>query len=45
MLPVLGNVERPLKLKVSVVVIVHELGDGVVVSSGDHTRRGLLLVD
>lgn len=44
-LPVLGDFERPLELEVRDVVIVHKLGDGVVMSSGDHTRRSLLLVD
>lgn len=44
-LPVLGDVEGPFEEEVGVVVIVDELGHGVVVAAGDHARGGLLLVD
>lgn len=35
-LPVLGNVEAPLKLEVGDLVVVDEAGDGVVVATGKH---------
>jgi hypothetical protein len=38
--PVLLDVERPLELQVSVVVIIDELGNGLVVATTEHTRRG-----
>jgi hypothetical protein len=44
-LPVLGNVKRPLELQVSVVIIVNELGDSVVVTTSNHAGGSLLLVD
>lgn len=44
-LPVLGNVERPLELEVSVVIVIDETGHGVVVTAGNHARRSLLLGD
>jgi hypothetical protein len=36
--PVLLDVERPLELQVGVVVIVDELGDGLVVAAAEHAR-------
>lgn len=44
-LPVLGDVEGPLEEEVSVVIIVEELGDSVVVAAGDPARGSFLLVD
>lgn len=44
-LPLLGDVESPLKQEMGVVVVVEELGDGVVVAAGDHAGGSLLLVD
>ena len=37
-LPVLLDVERPLKLQMGVVVVVDELGDGLVVASSEYAR-------
>ena len=36
--PVLLDVERPLELQMGVVVIVDELGDGLVVAAEEHAR-------
>jgi hypothetical protein len=36
-LPVLLDVERPVKLKVGHVVVVYELGNGLVVAAGGET--------
>lgn len=44
-LPILCNIERPLEQEVCVVIVIHEFGDGVVVSSSEHARRGFLLID
>ena len=44
-LPVLGNVETPLKLEMLLLIVVHEAGDGVVVTTGEHAAGGLLLLD
>lgn len=43
--PVLLDVEGPLELEVRLVVVVDEFGDGLVVSSADHARRGRLALD
>lgn len=42
-LPVLGNIERPLKLQVLVLVIIHEGGDGGVVTASEHASWSILL--
>lgn len=39
-LPVLLDVERPLELQVGVVVVVGELGHGLVVPASQHAGRG-----
>ena len=44
-LPVLGNVKGPLELEMGVVVVIHELGDGVVVATGDHAGRSFFSID
>lgn len=44
-LPILGNVERPLEQEVGVVVVVEELGHGVVVAAGQHAGGGFFGVD
>lgn len=44
-LPILGDIERPLEQQVSVVIVVDELGDGIVVTAGKHAGGGLFLVD
>jgi hypothetical protein len=43
--PVLLDVERPLELQMDVVVVVDELGDGLVVATAEHARRGGLGLD
>ena len=43
--PILGNVERPLEQEVGVVVVVEELGHGVVVAAGQHAGGGFFGVD
>lgn len=43
--PVLRDIKRPFELEMGVIVIVNELGNGIVVSSSNHARRGFLLVD
>lgn len=40
-LPIFGDVKRPLKGEVSVVVIVNEAADSVIVASCYHAARGL----
>jgi hypothetical protein len=44
-LPVLLNVKGPLKLQVSVIVIVGEFGNGIVVTTSHHTRRSSFRLD
>lgn len=44
-LPILGNVEGPLELKMGLLVVVDKAGNGVVVAAGEHTRGRLLLLD
>ena len=44
-LPVLGNVKRPFKQQVSLVIVIEEFGDSIVVASRHHARRSLLGVD
>lgn len=44
-LPVLADIETPLKLKVLLLIVVNEAGDGVVVATGEHAGRSLLLLD
>jgi hypothetical protein len=44
-LPILCNVERPFEQEMGLVVVVDELGDSVVVSSGEHSGGGLFGVD
>lgn len=44
-LPVLGNVETPLEPEMLLLIIIHEAREGVVVSTGEHTGGGLLLLD
>lgn len=44
-LPVLGNVETPLKLEMLLLIVVNEARDGVVVASSEHAARSLLLLD
>jgi hypothetical protein len=36
--PVLLDIERPLELEMSLVVIVYELGNGGVVATAEHAR-------
>ena len=43
--PVLGDVERPLELQVLVLVIIHEGGDGGVVTASEHASWSILLGD
>lgn len=43
--PALGNVKRPLEQQVGVVVVIEELGDGIVVAAGQHTRGSFFLMD
>jgi hypothetical protein len=38
--PVLLDIERPLELQMGVLVVVDELGDGLVVATAEHARRG-----
>lgn len=35
-LPILCDIERPLELKMGMVVVVDELGNSIVVTAGDH---------
>ena len=44
-LPVLGNIKRPLEQQVRVFIVIDELGDGIVVTTGNHARGSLLLRD
>lgn len=44
-LPVLGNVEAPLELEMSLLVVVDKAGDGIIVATSEHSRRGFLLLD
>ena len=44
-LPLLADVEAPLKREVRLLVVVDEAGDGVVVAAGEHAGRSLLLLD
>lgn len=44
-LPVLGNVETPLEPEMLLLIVIHEAREGVVVSTGEHTRGSLLLLD
>ena len=44
-LPIFGNVERPLEQEMGVVVVVEELGHGIVVSAGQHAGGGFFGVD
>ena len=44
-LPVFGDVEGPLKLQVLVLVIIHEGGDGGVVTASEHASWSILLGD
>lgn len=40
--PILGNVERPFELQVFMPIIIGELGNGVVMTSGHHARGRLI---
>lgn len=42
-LPVLGNIKRPLEQQVRVFIVIDELGDGIVVTTGKHAGGSLLL--
>lgn len=44
-LPFLGDIEGPLELQVRLLVVVDEVGDGVVVAAGEHTRGCVFLLD
>lgn len=44
-LPVLGDVETPLKLEMLLLIVVHEARDGVVVTTSKHAARCLLLLE
>ena len=35
-LPVLGDIEAPLELQMRLLVIIHEAGDGIVVTASEH---------
>ena len=43
--PVLGNVKGPLELQVGMVIIIDKLGDGIVVTTGNHAGRSFLVVN
>ena len=42
LLPVFGDVERPLKLEMSFVIVINESRDCIVVTPGHHSRRSFL---
>lgn len=44
-LPVLGNVEGPLEGQMGLLVVVDEVGSGIVVAASQHARGGILLLD
>lgn len=44
-LPVLSDIERPLELQVSLLVVVNKGRDGVIVTASQHSRGGILLLD
>lgn len=44
-LPVLLDVEGPLELQVGLLIVIDELGDGVVVTTSHHARRCGLCLD
>jgi hypothetical protein len=44
-LPVFANVEAPLELKMRLLIIVNEAGNGIVVATCEHAGRSLLLLD
>lgn len=41
--PVFGNVERPLELEMSMIVVIDKLGDSFIMPSREHPGRGLFL--
>jgi hypothetical protein len=43
--PVLLDVERPFELQVGVLIVIDELGDGLVVATAEHARRRGLGLD
>lgn len=44
-LPVLANVEAPLEMEMSLLVVIDEAGDGVVVTAREHAGGSLLFLD
>lgn len=44
-LPILGDVEAPFELQMSLLVIVNKARDGVVVPARQHAARGVFLLD
>ena len=44
-LPVLADIEAPLELEMSLLVVVNKAGDGVVVSASEHAGGSIFLLD